>query len=304
MAIEGSIKTPLGEVPKKTALIAGGGAVLIIGVVYYRSRQAASSAAASGTTTAADASLDPSIYDQTTGATWASEGLGPYGEDPNGGQFNAGNSTGSGQIIGYDASGNPIYSPAGGTAPNTGPGSFTSNAQWAQYAEDYLVNTVGMDAATVGNALGKYISGAGVDDTQFGIIQSAIAFAGPTPVAGTAGFPPSINHIGTPPGTGNAQNPVGGLKVTDDGFTSITVGWNASTGAKSYLVTVLDGSKKVGNKTVTTTTARMGNLKRGTSYTIRVRAQPGGTGGTDANVNATTKGGSSISVPPRQKGGK
>jgi hypothetical protein len=303
MAIEGNIKTPLGEVPKKTALIAGGGAVLVIGVVYYRSRQAANSSqtAANGSGTS-DSTLDPSIYDQSTGQTWASEGLGPYGEDPNGGQFNAGNSTGSGQIIGYDSAGNPIYSPAGGTAPNTGPGSFTNNAQWAQYAEDYLVNTVGMDAATVGNALGKYISGAGVDDTQFGVIQSAIAFAGPAPVAGTAGFPPSINHIGTPPGTGNAQNPVGGLKVTDDGFTSITVGWNKSTGAKSYLVTVLDGSKKVASKTVTGTTARMGNLKRGTSYTIRVRAQPGGTGGNDANVNAKTKGGVS-SIPPT-KGGK
>jgi len=303
MAIEGTIKTPLGAVQKKTALMVGGGGVLVVGVVYYRSKKSAS-AAASSTTTAADSTLDPSVYDQTTGATWASEGLGPYGADPNANQFNSGNSTGSGQVIGYDSSGNPIYSPAGGTAPNTGPGSFTSNAQWAQYAEEYLVNTVGSDAAATGNALGKYITGGPVDDTQFSIIQSAIAFAGAAPVAGNGGFPPNINHVGTPPGTGNAKNPVSGLKVTDDGFTSITVGWEKSTGAKSYLVTALDGSKVVSKKTATGTTARMGNLKRGTSYTIRVRAQPGGTGGTDANINATTKGGNVISVPPLKKGGK
>lgn len=301
MAIEGNVKTPLGEVPKKTAVIAGGGAVLLIGVVYYRSKKSAASAAASTPASAADSTLDPSVYDQSTGATWASEGLGPYGQDPNANQTDSSSSNGS-QVLGYDSNGNPVYQ-AGNPSPNTGPGSFTNNAQWAQYAEDYLVNTVGMDASTVGNALGKYISGGKVDDNQFSVIQSAVAFAGGAPVAGTGGFPPNINHVGTPPGNpgGNAKNPVSGLKVTDDGFTSITVEWDKSTGAKSYLVTVFDGSKTVSKKTATGTTARMGSLKRNTHYNIRVRAQPGGTGGTDASIEATTKGATAVTVPPDKK---
>jgi hypothetical protein len=35
--------------------------------------------------------------------------------------------------------------------------------------------------------------------------------------------------------------------------------------------------------------ARVGNLTRKTKYTFRVRAQPGGKGGSDASVDVTTK---------------
>jgi hypothetical protein len=89
--------------------------------------------------------------------------------------------------------------------------------------------------------------------------------------------------------TGTATNPVKGLHITDTGYTSLTGEWNASKGAADYYVTVRQGSKIVQSSHVLGTIARVGNLKRKTAYEFRVRAQPGGTGGTDAKVTATTK---------------
>lgn len=293
MALEGSVTTPVGKISKKTALITGGGLTAVLGIVWYRSKK---TAAATNAQTTDTTNLDPSIYDTSTGQTWASEGLGPYGQDPSA-QMDSSSFTG-GQVIGYDGSGQPIYGPAGGSfgtpTPNSGPGTFTSNGQWSQYAQSYLADTVGLNASTVSEALGAYIEGRPVTDAEVAIISQAIAFAGVPPVSGTTGNPPGFNHVatgGTGGGTGTvAHNPVNGLKIEGKTSTSFTVNWNASKGAKSYLVTVFKGSTTIKKQTVTAPNSRLTvtGLIPGTSYRVRVRAQPGGTGGRDANISVRT----------------
>lgn len=104
-----------------------------------------------------------------------------------------------GQVIGYDAYGNPIYSSQG---PVTGPGSYTNNAEWAQASLTYLIqNEPNSDPATIGAALGAYIDGAPVTPNQKIIIEQAIAFEGLPPVPGPAGDPPNINETGGGGGT-------------------------------------------------------------------------------------------------------
>lgn len=290
MALEGTLTTPLGKIPKKTAVIAGGGLVGVLGIVWYRSKNASAGATPAGAST-----LDPAIYDQDTGQTWESEGLGPYGQDPNGGQFDSSSFTG-GQVIGYDQTGNPVYgsggggSFGGGSAPNTGPGTFTSNGTWEQYAVDYLVNTIGRDGPTVSRALGAYLAGDPVNDTQVGIIHEATGAAGMPPITGANGRPPAFNHVGGTTGGTTAKNPVEGAHVVSKTTTSFQVDWNASPGAKSYLVTTFQGGKTVSKKTVTAPNSRItvGGLHPGTAYSVRIRAQPGGTGGHDANVSVRT----------------
>ena len=90
----------------------------------------------------------------------------------------------------------------------------------------------------------------------------------------------------------SAKNPVTGLRVTSTGYTSVSLQWDSSKGATDYLVSVRDRSnsgKLVTSQKTAGTSVRVGNLHRKKEYDFRVRAQPGGTGGRDASVTATTK---------------
>lgn len=119
------------------------------------------------------------------------------------------------------------------------PQGFTSNAEWAQAAEDYIVNTAGGSASVVGNALGKYLTGQGMTPDQMNVANQAIAFEGYPPVPGPNGFPPAMRELPVPPppkppppgpgtvtvpdvrgmGYGHAHNVCtsAGLKVTNTG---------------------------------------------------------------------------------------
>jgi hypothetical protein len=182
MALEGMVKTPFGEVKKKTAAIVGIGGVGLLGIVYYRSKKnAGSSTPATSSDTSSTDSTDSSNIDPATGY--------PYGsaEDVQALQSQQMIGGGFGSVYGGG--------PGGSTTPGTTPGAFTTNAQWSQYAEDYLVNTVGLNASDVGNALGKYLTGQPVTSDMVVIINQAIAFAGAVPVPGANGNPPGFNQV-------------------------------------------------------------------------------------------------------------
>jgi hypothetical protein len=70
--------------------------------------------------------------------------------------------------------------------------------------EAYEVNNLGADAPTVGNAIGKYLTGQSLTADQVGLVQSAIAIAGYPPVSGPNGNPPSYitGTIAPPPPSG------------------------------------------------------------------------------------------------------
>lgn len=183
---------------KNEAIVAGVGAAALLGIVLYRyqkQQQAAQAAAA-----AAAAAQAPGTGAGTSDEIDPSTGF-PYGsaEDASALTTMSGyNSPVAG--LGYNDTsylyGGGAYYPGSGYPLSSG---FTSNAQWSQAAEDYLVNTGGGDANTVGNALGKYITGQPVDAAGQAIINQAIAFEGYPPVSGPDGYPPSIRTGTTPP---------------------------------------------------------------------------------------------------------
>jgi hypothetical protein len=108
----------------------------------------------------------------------------------------------------------------------------------------------------------------------------------------TGTVPPLSTSTSTGTGTTKtklATNPVKNLHITDTGYTSLTGSWDKSPNATSYLITVLHGGTVLKTQHAVGATARVGNLKRKTAYEYRVRAQPGGTGGSDAHVDVTTK---------------
>lgn len=178
-ALDGTLQTPFGAVSKKTALIVGGGAVLIIGVGYYRSKQAQKTAA----TASAGASVGT---DPATGFLYGS----PEDAAALANQATYVTPTGAG-------GGN------GGAATTTT--GYVSNGQWAQAAVQYMTaQGLVTDPSQLSSALGKYITGSPVNAAEQSLIQQAIAFQGLPPVAGPAGYPPSLNTstTTTPPPTG------------------------------------------------------------------------------------------------------
>jgi hypothetical protein len=175
----------------------GGGAVAVFGIGYYRYRKqqkadqaAADAATAPGTGAGSSDQIDPATgfpYGSAEDAAALTAQAG-YNSPVNG--LNGGG--------GYYYGGQP-YGPGGGQPP----GGFTSNAEWSQAAESFLVDQEGQNANAVGNALGKYITGQVVTDpTAQGYINQAIAFEGYPPVAGPNGFPPNIRTGPVPPGPG------------------------------------------------------------------------------------------------------
>lgn len=190
------------QVSKGTIWIGAGAAGLLgIAVYRYRKQQAADAATAAANAAAQAPGTGAGSSDQIDPATGF-----PYGSAEDAAALTA--------QSGYN-------SPIGGTGyygygmpnvyPSTQPASFTSNAQWSQAAEQYMVNQGG-DANAIGNALGKYITGQPLDESGQSLVNQAIAFEGYPPVGGPNGFPPSMNtanpgSTGSTPGSGTEPAP-------------------------------------------------------------------------------------------------
>lgn len=70
-----------------------------------------------------------------------------------------------------------------GNFDSTDPNAIKTNAQWTAFAVEKL-STYNYDAATVASALGKYLARQGLTEAEIGIVQQAIAVAGPPPIGG------------------------------------------------------------------------------------------------------------------------
>lgn len=281
-----TIKLPgLGPTKKSTAYMLGGAAVLVGVVAWYRSR-------ALGGAGAAEEAAGAAAGSEVNPATGY-----PYGTDADYAALGQMGTAGGG------------YGYYGGDGSNTSGGTttagFTTNGQWSQAAEDYLVNTVhsGQNADVIGNALGKYITGAPLSADQEQIITQAIAFIGYPPVNGPTGYPPSFRTAATPatppaakPPAGKSLPAPGGLKATGITRTSARVDWNPVKGAKAYVpFIVIDppgGATPTGVRqgTFSATEFTPQRLRPGTRYRVDVHAM--GTDnvlGTRARTYFTTK---------------
>lgn len=219
----GDVKLPvIGSVPK-VAVVVGVGGVIVLIVIH--NRQAKSSTAAASTGTPAPGG-DPYPPDGTQGNP---QDL--YSTDPATGVTYGDELVGYAPGFGYGTGVPPTDTTGTGSGGTTGTGGppFSSNDQWAQYAQSYLTGTVGLDPGTVSQALGLYITGQPVTAAQETVIQEALAFAGSPPVPGPNGMPPSINVTGNKTGGGDVTVPnVVGLRRQDaePKLKAANLGWN------------------------------------------------------------------------------
>lgn len=199
-----------GSKVKRGYVIAGG--VVVVAAVFYGWRKnkqgAASNTSAPSTSSAPTAGSGGGSYppDGTTGnpsdpySTDPSSGM-TYGDE---GQFSTAYGSGFGSGYGgYDPYSG--YGSGGGFYPGSTGGipAYTTNGQWSQAAEDYLVQTVGGNANTIAAALGKYVNGQALTSDQMSVIEQAIAFVGYPPQNGPEGYPPHMKSQATPPPPGN-----------------------------------------------------------------------------------------------------
>lgn len=176
----------MGETKKSTAYMIGAGLVVVGGIAYYRSKKTAAAAQAASVAQAGGTTTDPA-----TGY--------PYGSAEDAAALAAQSNYNTGAGYGGYAGGGYPYS---GGQPGTVQTGFTSNAAWAQAYEEYAVNNIQSSSTVVAAALGKYLTGQPLTPDQLSIVEQAIAFEGPPPVAGTNGYPPSYQlQQGTTPQT-------------------------------------------------------------------------------------------------------
>src|ERR1700760_410148 len=255
MALEGSIKTPFGQVSKKTALLVGGGAVVIAGVVWYRGRNAAASTPTTDSTDATTGEIDPAtgyVYGTPEDAA-ALEAQSQY-VDPTSLQGVA--TSGSTQV------------------PST---TYTSNSQWVQGVVSYMVGNslVSDGGVALCPALGKYITGPPVPPAQVSLIEQAIAVQDYPPIAGTDGYPPSYRTATTTtaPSTisANADSiKIINLKMITSRNDRIGMSWGAVGRPDSYRMFLLVNGSPQLKSNVTGTSGEVTGLKSNTSYTIGV----------------------------------
>lgn len=275
MALEGDIKTPLGEVSKKTALIAGGAVVLIGGIVWWRQKQTASTPDAS--TTSTDGTDLTAEIDPATGYEYGSA------EDTAALAAQGGSLSSADQIASTASSDTPVVA--------------TNNSQWVQDVLSYMENNgIMSDVSGLSTALGKYVTGAYVTDDDVALIQQAIAVEGQPPVAGANGYPPSLNR--TPPSTSTggtttttpASSVSGTLwRRTTANATSISVQAGGITGAALYEIFVNGALWSTVTSTASSFSFTVPNTKPGTKYTIGIQpVSASGKAGKLTNGTVTT----------------
>jgi hypothetical protein len=193
--LDGSVEIAGHSLPKKQVALGVGGVVVV--AVLYEVKKRRSAGAGSSVTAASDSSGSGQV-DPVTGYAYGSPEDVAALQGSTGSDDSSSSVSGDGQVVGYTEDGAPVYGAGGVSAANSGPGYFTSNAEWAQAFESQ-VGSSGDDATAA--ALGKYLTGSQVTPAQQTIIQEAIASQGAAPVSGSTGYPPNIRLIAGSTGT-------------------------------------------------------------------------------------------------------
>lgn len=294
-------KATIGGIKKQYVYAGGAVLVIVVGVVYFRSKSQSQATNSTGTVTDPAGNVCAALSPSSGYCPGTPEDLAYAGNTATGSGGLVGSDSSSfvgGQIIGYDQYGNPIYSSNSGQG-NTGPGTFTNNANWTQAAITQLTNNdPNANPGTISAALALYINGEDVgSDANRSIVEQAIAVMGYPPVSGTSGNPPGIvqKNQGTggtgnpPPVAKSATNPVKGLRKGTVNFDNFDVLWDASPNATGYTVTTTKAGKQVNQQKVTGTSAHIAHVLQHTKYTVRVWATPHPAKGAPASINITTQ---------------
>jgi len=140
---------------KKILLALTGAGLGVVGILWYRNKQASASSSSADTTDTGDSGIDPN-----TGIPYADE-EGEYGTPGEEGTYDP--------LTGQ-------YLPGPGTTETY----TATNGTWAQEAESYLEN-LGYDPTTTATAIGNYLNGLPLSQSEYDIVSAALGFFGNPP---------------------------------------------------------------------------------------------------------------------------
>jgi hypothetical protein len=209
----GTIKLPLvGQIKTSYAVVAGAALAGVLGFAYYKHAQAASAAASSGTTTAADtaaaaaagsAGVDP-LTGQPYGTEADQQALLAEQESAGGGLPFGGLGGSAGDQ--FELIPSTATPGASASTSNTGPGTFTSNANWLSWV---LGNLTSYSSAQITQAVSLWWANQPLSATEMTIVQEAQAIGGPLPSP-----EPAPRAAATPaPGTGTGSTGAAPVKI-------------------------------------------------------------------------------------------
>lgn len=256
MTTSGDIDVPkVGPMNKKVVIGVGVAGAAFLGWRYYQSRQAAAAAPAASTDgTYADDGTLPAV--DTSGTAY-----GAYGYP------DAGTTT-TGTVDDYGFTG-------------------TTNDQWTQYASTQLEQSASWSYTDILTALGNYLAGRSLTDSQVQIVQAAIA---------VAGYPPVGNHSIVSGGNTPIIVAPSGVRSTSVTSTSVTLAWNSVPGASGYHL--YKNGTAVGD--TGTASGTVTALAAGTSYSLAVAAydMSGNAGPLSSAITVKTSAAATTTPPP------
>lgn len=214
----------VGKLPLKIIVPVGVLAVAYVGYRWYQSRGAST------------ATVDPNANDFGSDDGTIPDTLNPFPSSP------------------------PASGGSGDTgAVDVGPGSFTNDAQWTDYAATKLSQDGQYSYTDIATAIGLALGGKSTTDAQQQILRAVIAVAGYPPVG-------TLSIV-----SGGNTAPVGVPIPARPTATSSTfhMSWAPVAGADHYVIT----NKSSGSTYTTTTTSyTVTGLKPSTTYTFTVAA--------------------------------
>jgi len=242
------LKNKVGPLPLGIWMIVG------LGVFLYVQHRQSSSSKTSGAGTATDAAGNQGAIDPATGFV--------YGSSEDLASLHG--------VIGGAGSGDTSNN--GGGGGGGGAKTYTTNAEWASAAVNYLVGR-GIDPTVATQSIQNYLASQTLTDTQQGNVNLAIQALGPPPQ-----LPAPSQNNPNPVGT-NATNPVTGLAI-DARSTSphtLEIKWNAAANAQDYFVSyglTPDASTWTTDSPAGQSAVTIGGLQPGTTYYFKVQAHP------------------------------
>jgi hypothetical protein len=285
----------LGKTKKVYVYGAAGAVVLVVGIAYVRRSRASSAAASSAAATGTAVDPETGFPEGSAADLQALAALGTTDDtgfaDTSGGSIGPGVS--SAQLFYDPADGlydltSPYVPPTGGGtstagASNTGPGTFTDNAYWTQYA---ISNVTGYTAAQIQGAIAAVMAGQALTTTQLTIWQQCTAVAGSPPTP-----PSTAPHLAAQAAAGgnSSSHPAPGGISTTPGPNYIDVGISPVPGAADlYHYQALTAAGALASDTIVAkTSARLTGLTGKTKYLVRVSADPDGLWSAERAVTTT-----------------
>lgn len=190
--------TPMGKIPRPVVYIAIIGGIGGLIYAYVKSKNKAATANTAANAAASGYGYGAGSYGYGNYPS-TGYGYGAYTYEPYGYGFGP---YGLGSYPGGAGFGYGLY---GAGVPVQVPTQASTNAQWSQAAISALT-AQGYNGQEVLGALGPYLQGRPVNQSQVGIIQAAIAVEGNPPTEGPGGNPPGINTGGNGGGGGGTKS--------------------------------------------------------------------------------------------------